>query len=338
MYAGFLILLAGSHVLTGTIAINKLVARPEMCAVAWSVLAAVILFAFAIPKTFKDLTWFGYIDVLSVLSAVFIVIVAAAMGVRDPQLERDAVEWSWWPPADTSFDEIFLPVTNIIFAYSFSVCQYALMDEMHTPEDYMKSVWTLGLIEIVLYTVVGATLYVFVGSGVRELALLTGSPLISRIALGVALPVIFISGSINITVVAKYLVERCDSKNKAKLMESKHAWTAWITLVAVITILTWAIAEAVPFFKGLLGIISSLFVSGFCYYFPAIFWFFELAKDGEWHRGWKNRCQSIICACILLMGIFTLVAGSYSSVMLIIKQYQDDDVRAPFTCNAAAYL
>jgi hypothetical protein len=37
------------------------------------------------------------------------------------------------------------------------------MDEMHTTTDYVKSIWALGLIEIVIYTLTGALIYAFVG-------------------------------------------------------------------------------------------------------------------------------------------------------------------------------
>ena len=66
--------------------------------------------------------------------------------------------------------------------------------------DYVKSIWALGLIEIFIYTVTGALVYAFVGSKVDSPALLSTSTLVSRIAFGIALPVIFISGSINSTV------------------------------------------------------------------------------------------------------------------------------------------
>jgi hypothetical protein len=210
------------------------------------------------------------------------------------------------------------------------------MEEMHTPKDYMNSIWSLGLIEIVLYTVIGGTLYAFVGKDVDSPALLSASPLICRIAFGVALPVIFISGSINTTVAAKFILEQCATP-QTQLIQSKRAWAIWVTLVASITVLAWAIAEAVPFFNSLLGIISSLFISGFSFYFPALFWFFIL-MERKWYNSRKNICLSIICAGIFLIGIVTLVVGTYSSVMDIAAQYQSGNVRSPFTCNSTAYV
>jgi hypothetical protein len=57
-----------------------------------------------------------------------------------------AVEWSAWPPEDISLKSAFLSTTNIVLAYSFAVSQFSFMAEMHTPKDYIKSIWSLGLV------------------------------------------------------------------------------------------------------------------------------------------------------------------------------------------------
>ena len=240
-----------------------------------------------------------------------------------------------------SFHGAFLAATNIIFAYSFSVCQYALMAEMHTPPDYMKSIYLLGLIEIVLYSTVGATVYAFVGEEVKPLSLLSTGHKYCRAAFIAALPVIFISGSINTTVAAKYLMKRIDGyrkhRNKSPI-GPKLTWVIWVGLIAAISIFAWVIAEAVPFFSSLLGIISSLFISGFSFYFPALFWPLVLKKNGEWYKSWRNKCISIICAVIFLIGIVILVVGTYSSVVQILADYESGEVKEPFTCNHTAYI
>ncbi len=71
-------------------------------------------------------------------------------------------EWSAWPKEGTTFADAWVALTNIVFAYSFAVCQFSFMDEMHTPTDYVKSIRALGIIEIVIYTLTGALIYAFV--------------------------------------------------------------------------------------------------------------------------------------------------------------------------------
>lgn len=54
MFAIFLILITGSHVLTGTIAWNRIVGEPSICALVWGVISMIILFVVALPPTFAE--------------------------------------------------------------------------------------------------------------------------------------------------------------------------------------------------------------------------------------------------------------------------------------------
>ncbi|MEX1658154.1 hypothetical protein ABZ960_34155, partial [Streptomyces pseudovenezuelae] len=72
---------------------------------------------------------------------------------------------------------------------------------------------------------------------------------ISKIAFGVALPVIFISGSINSTVALRYLHGRMWKKSIVRYVNTPRGWVYWIALVTLFTAVAWAIAEAIPIFS-----------------------------------------------------------------------------------------
>jgi hypothetical protein len=336
MFALFLILLVGSHALTGTIAWINIVDNYTVCALVWSVVSLIILLVLALPPTFAEFAILGYIDFISIIAAILVTIIATGVQAHSAPGGLSGVNWSAWPPAETTFYEAFLATTNIIFAYSFAVCQFSFMSEMHTPKDYVKSIWALGLIEIFIYTVTGALIYAFVGADVKSPALLSAGNTVSRIAFGIALPVIFISGSINGTVVARYIMDRAFPNSPLRFVEGAKGWGVWIALITAISIIGWVIAEAIPFFSALLGLISSLFISGFTFYFPALFWF-QLIKVGKWNANWRNTSLSILNACTFLIGILLLGCGTYASVEDIIKQYTSGTVRGAFTCSAKSY-
>jgi hypothetical protein len=327
MFALFLILLVGSHALTGTIAFINIVGNASMCALIWGIISAIILFVLALPPTFADFAILGYIDFVSIIVAILITIIGTGIQASDAPGGLAAVPWSAWPPPGTTFYEAFLSTTNIIFAYSFAVCQFSFMSEMHTPGDYVKSIWALGLIEIFIYTVTGSLV---------SPALLSAGTTLSRIAFGIALPVIFISGSINGTVVGRYILDRSFKNSPIRYINTKAGWMVWLGLIATITLIGWVIAEAIPFFNALLGLISSLFISGFTFYFPALFWF-QLVKEGKWYQGWRNISLSILNATVFVFGIAILVCGTYSSVEDILHQFSAGTVRGAFTCDSKAY-
>ncbi|KAH7093372.1 transmembrane amino acid transporter protein-domain-containing protein [Paraphoma chrysanthemicola] len=336
MFALFLILLVGSHALTGTIAWINIVDNYTICALVWGVVSLIILLVLALPPTFAEFAILGYIDFVSIIAAILITIVATGVQAHNAPGGLGAVNWSKWPPAETTFYEAFLATTNIIFAYSFAVCQFSFMSEMHTPKDYVKSIWALGLIEIFIYTVTGGLIYAFVGQDVKSPALLSAGDTVSRIAFGIALPVIFISGSINGTVVGRYIMDRVFPNSPIRYVTTKAGWGVWIALITVITVIGWIIAEAIPFFNALLGLISSLFISGFTFYFPALFWF-QLVKEGKWNANAKNIILSILNAVVFVIGLVVLGAGTYASVEDILTQYNSGSVRSPFTCSAQSY-
>lgn len=248
MFALQLTLLVGSHCLTGTIAFLNL-SDNAICSLVFGVISAIILFIVAVPPSFSEVAILGYIDFASIIIAIGVVIIGTGVRKSQPEVTPTLDGWSAWPKEGTTFADAWVALTNIVFAYSFAVCQFSFMDEMHTPTDYVKSIWALGIIEIVIYTLTGALIYAFVGTEVESPALLSAGTTLSKVAFGIALPVIFISGSINTTVVARYVHGRIFKDSVIRYINTKMGWITWLALVALITVIAWVIAEAIPFFR-----------------------------------------------------------------------------------------
>lgn len=118
MFTLFLVLLVGSHTLTGTIAWVTIVNEPGVCALVWSILSAILLFVVALPPSFHDFAILGYIDFVSIIIAILITIIATGVEATNAPGGLAAVDWSVWPPPHTTLYSAFLSTTNIIFAYS----------------------------------------------------------------------------------------------------------------------------------------------------------------------------------------------------------------------------
>lgn len=322
MFVLQLTFLVGSHCLTGTIAFADMT-NSGLCSLAFGAFSAIILFLIAIPPSFTELALFGYIDFVSIILAIGITMISTGIQAGNSTEGLSGVNWSAWPREDVSFKSAMIAVTNIVFAYSFAICQFSFMDEMHTPEDFVKSIWSLGIIEICIYTLTGAIIYAFVGQDVQSPALLSAGGVISKIAFGVGLPVIYISGSINTTVVGRYIHGRVFKDSVTRYINTKKGWISWITLVAVITIIAWLIAESIPFFDDLLSISSALFISGFTFYFPALMWF-KLLREGDWCTR-KNIALGLANGCIFIIGMIVLIGGTYASVADIVSLPSNDD-------------
>ncbi|AEO66370.1 989561b5-8d6f-42d6-af05-4d6609685d29 [Thermothielavioides terrestris] len=327
------VLTIGSHVLTGAIMFGNL-SDNGACTVVFTVVSAVLLFLVAIPPSFAEMAILGYIDFASIVIAILITIIATGVRAGESVGGVASVAWSAWPKEDLSLAEAFIAISNIVFAYSFAICQFSFMDEMHTPRDYDKAVITLGVFEIFLYTLTGALIYAFVGPDVGSPALLSAGPLVSKVAFGIAIPVIFISGSINTVVVARYIHGRVFRRSIIRFVNTPLGWATWIGLDAAITLLAWVIASAIPFFSDLLAICSSLFISGFSFYFPALMWFMFI-REGSWFRGW-NLVLSAANALSFAVGIIVLGVGTYASIWDIIHRYATGAIGEPFSCAPLA--
>lgn len=316
MFVIQLIFLVGSHTLTGAIAFGNITNNGNgLCSIVFAVVSAILLLLLAIPPSFAEVAILGYIDFASIMLAIGITIIGT--GVQSAQGSIAQSDWSAWPKPGLTFVEAFVALGNIVFAYSFAVCQFSFMDEMHHPKDFAKSIWALGIIEIFIYTLTGALIYAFVGQSVESPALLSAGPVLSRVAFGIALPVIFISGSINTTVVSRYIHGRYYKDSVVRFINTKKGWITWLGLITLVTIIAWVIAEAIPFFSDLLSISSCLFVSGFTFYFPAWMWF-KLVKEGKWYER-ENLLLAVVNALVFAIGIIVLVCGTYASIADIVS-------------------
>ncbi|CAH0050660.1 unnamed protein product [Clonostachys solani] len=327
-----LLFVVGSHALTGSIALVT-INGGQVCSIAFSAVSAVILLILAIPPSFSEVAILGYVDFVSIVAAIGITIIATGIQGTNSPGGLSSIEWSVWPKEDLSFSKAFVSVSNVVLAYSFAIGQFSFMDEMHTPRDYMKSIWASVSIQIVIYTLTGAICYAFIGPNVQSPALLSAGNLVSKVAFGVALPVIFISGSINTTIALRYVHGRMFKNSVARYVNTPLGWSTWIGLVTVFTILAWIIAEAIPIFSDLLSICSSLFVSGFSFYIPAVMWFVML-REGKWYSK-KNLAMSIGCLVVFIIGVVTLVGGTYSTIKDIIEELSNGSEHASFSCRSA---
>lgn len=191
------------------------------------------------------------------------------------------------------------------------------MDEMHTPEDFTKSISTFGVIQTTVYTLTGSLIYAFVGQDVKSPALLSAGPLISKVAFGLAIPVIYISGSVNTTVAARFIHGRIYKDSVTRYINTAKGWISWIAVVAVISLAAWVISEAIPFFSELLSLTGCLFVAGTSFYIPPIMWYC-LLREGEWHER-HNFWTAIANLTVFVLGVTVFCIGTYASMVEIVS-------------------
>ncbi|KAL7958531.1 hypothetical protein V8C34DRAFT_304750 [Trichoderma compactum] len=140
------------------------------------------------------------------------------------------------------------------------------------------------------------------------------------VAFGVALPVIFISGSINTTVIARFIHGRIYRNSITRYVNAATGWVSWLAVVGLVTLVAWIIAEAIPFFSELLSTSSSLFVSGLSFYLPPVMWFVLLREGKRYER--RNWKTAFFNGSVFIIGMVILVCGTYASIVELIHKFQ----------------
>lgn len=151
---------------------------------------------------------------------------------------------------------------NIVLAYAGHVTYFGFFSELRNPRDYKKSLILLQTTAITLYVMVAVVIYYYVGPDVQSPALSSASPKIAKIAYGVAIPTIIIAGVLNAHVASTAVYRWAWNKRGDPMVykeKTARAWISWLVIVSTVWVLAWIIAEAIPTFQYLLGLVSALF-------------------------------------------------------------------------------
>ncbi|KAF7122284.1 hypothetical protein CNMCM5793_000241 [Aspergillus hiratsukae] len=259
------VFIMASHILTFTVAMNSITDHGT-CSIVFGVVGLVISFVLCLPRTLAKVSFLSVASFISVFSAVLIVMVA--VGVQRP--------WHGGVNAtvDTSLYKAFLAVCNIVFSFSGHVAFFGFMAELKNPRDYPKSLFLLQGIDTCLYIVAAVVIYCYAGDDVTSPALGTASPIVKKVAYGIALPTIVIGGVVNGHVACKYIYVRMWRHSDRMHKRDLVATGSWVLIGLATWIVAWIIAEAIPVFNNLLSLVASLFASWFTYGFSALFWLY----------------------------------------------------------------
>ncbi|PYH84559.1 hypothetical protein BO82DRAFT_351769 [Aspergillus uvarum CBS 121591] len=313
----FCIFVMGSHLLTFRVMMNT-ITEHATCSIVFSVIGMVISMALSVPRTMKGMTWISFFSFLSIFSAVMITMIG--VGVQDhPGRIIEAT-------VDTSLYKAFSAVSNIVFAYCAHVAFFGLIAEMEKPKDFKKSLFMLQGFEICLYTTAAIVVYYYVGKDVQSPALSSAGPLLKKIAYGVAIPTIVGAGVVNGHIGLKYIYFR--TCHKSDLIHSRgwRSVSIWIGLGLSCWVVAWIIAEAIPVFSDLNGLISALFASWFSYGLSGVYWLH--LNWGQWLSSPKKIALTVLNIAIALFGLILCVLGLYASGTAI----HDDANSNSFTC------
>ena len=303
----FLIFNMASHVLTFGIMMNTITGHAT-CSVVFHVVGSAVCLAFTLPRKLESVSWMAIVSFASILVAIMITMVR--VGIERP---GDRVVQAF---VATNLHSAFLAITNMIFAYAGHVAFFGFMSEMKRPQDYRKCLLLLQGVAIIIYLTFAIFIYRYAGRQVSSPALSSISPLFRKLAFGCACPTIVIGGVINGNVATKYINVRLCGKPKPRNKPSAWAsYFVWVVISILVWAAAWVIAEVVPHFNDLLGLISSAFASWFTYGVSGFFGLFLLR--GRHMRNWRTKGRTAGYVGIVVVGAIIVSAVPLLRVGLV---------------------
>ncbi|KAJ3545403.1 hypothetical protein NM208_g2516 [Fusarium decemcellulare] len=319
----FQVFIMGSHLLAWTICMNTLT-DSSTCTLVWAVVGLAVFWACNLPRTLKYTSYMSIASCMSITTAVLVT-------VGDVAAERPIGTGSIEIARELGFTGAFLSVSNIALAFSSHSCFFSVISEFKKPEDWPKALALLQIVDITLYLLAAIVIYVFVGPNVPSPALSAAGSITMRKAIwGIAIPTIVIAGVIYGHVASSYIFTRIFHNTKHMVRRTKLSTFSWFS----VTLATWAIAmiiaESIPVFNSLLGLVSALFASWFSFGLPGLFWLWM--HHGNWFNDWKQTCRFVSNVVLFITGIMICVLGLWASIEAIATETSTK----PWTCESNA--
>jgi len=194
--------------------------------------------------------------------------------------------------------------------------------------EYPKALFLLQGCDTTLYLLVAGVVYGFAGNEVASPAFGSTSPMLQKVAYGIAIPTIVIAGVINGHVAAKYIYVRMFRGTNVMQEKNLKSYGSWAIITIGLWIVAWFIAEVIPTFNDLLSLISSLFASWFTYGLAGVFWLF--LNKGRYTENKKKMALTALNCVNVGIGVALMGLGLYASGTAI-KQHAATS-GAPFSC------
>ncbi|KAG4274713.1 hypothetical protein FPRO04_09077 [Fusarium proliferatum] len=319
----FQVFVMGSHLLTWTICLNTLT-NSSTCTIVWAVVGLAVFWVLNLPRTLKYTSYMSMASCMSITLAVLIT-------VGDVAHERPIGSGSIEVARELGFTGAFLAVTNIAISFSSHSCFFTVISEFKKPEDWPKALAFLQIVDTTLYLLAAIVIYVFVGPDVPSPALsAAGSATMRKVIWGIAIPTIVIAGVIYGHAASAYIFQRIFRNTKHMVRRTKLSTMVWFGVTFGIWALSMVIAESIPVFNNLLGLICALFASWFSYGLPGIFWLWM--HYGNWFKDGKQTCRFVANVILFLTGFLICVLGLWASIEAI----AEGGSKTPWSCASNA--
>ncbi|KZV98582.1 hypothetical protein EXIGLDRAFT_807423 [Exidia glandulosa HHB12029] len=329
----------GVHCLVMAKLLNTL-SDGALCTVAFTAIAACIMFIVSLPRPLAHLSSLGTFSVVMMSVTVLLAVVFSAVQgtprAYDPVTLGEPRVHILSPPG-TNFVSGMAAFLNIKYTFVGQTTLPSFIAEMKEPKDFPKALWAVTIAEVIMYTLCGAVMYHFIGEQYMTAPAFGSlrSPYL-KIAFAVAIPTVSYVGALYASISARFILFRLFApSSRHRTHNTLLGWGIWVGLLITTWLAAFVLAEAIPFFSDMLALIGALFGGWFGFIFWAMAYLaLNPTRTQRWGTPWRTF-ETLVNYTLIGLGVFTLVAGTYVSVQSIIVNSRSG--QGSFSCASTGF-
>lgn len=310
---GFLYLVAyvlctGSGIVGLSVAFNTL-SEHSACTVWWSFLAMVIITAAASVRTLRNIGWLTWVGFVSIFAAILIVVIGVTLRDRPAAAPQTGdFELGYYVIAHPTFAEGMTATATIFVSSAGTSAFLPVISEMRRPREYRKALFICMGLVLAMYLSFSLVVYRWCGAWVANPSLGSAGGTLKKVAYGVALIGLTVSGCLYQHVAAKYLFVRILRGTPHLQANTFVHWATWLGLTISLGVVAFIISEAVAIFSYLIALTGAISFAPMAVTVPGLLWLHDF---GDYRRGslWQ-KTQFAFHWFLVVLGLFLCVGGT----------------------------
>ncbi|QDZ20804.1 amino acid transporter [Chloropicon primus] len=308
--------------------------RKDICFWGWGLIAVAVLVPFVQVRTFHAISYAALLSTISIIAAVAIIVASFILGGTEEAQSSDFIPPSAAVPKQT-FLQGYSSIANIIFAFQGQSEFYELSAEMKNPKRFPLSLGVSQSIMLFMYLFTSLMAYTYGGQNVNGFILYS----LPENGLRTACSVL-----VGIHIIVAYMVTSQPLSYKAHEYLSRatlHASSIKASLIhfgitSVFLGVGFVVANLIPFFADMQGVIAAFAASPIVFFYPAYFYYKASTAAGDWGAVPKYE-KAWLGAMMFVLFPFCFFVGLASSISGIATGWSGES-KVPFACIQASQL
>lgn len=194
-----------------------------------------------------------------------------------------------------------------------------VISEMRDPRDFRKALYACMLFVGAAYLSLSLVVYKWCGAWVTTPSLGSAGGTVKKVAYGIALIGLVVSGCVYLHVCAKYVFVRVLRTSKHLQANTFTHWFTWLASVWVLAALAFLFAEAIPVYSWMGAIAGAVCFAPLSIALPAYLWVYD---HGEYRTGTvQQKVLYWFHWLLFALGAFLSVGGTYATAEVIQQTY-----------------